>query len=141
MNNEKSMLEVAYDVIGASSKSLTFKELYDEVAAKLAMSDDEKNDRIGNFYTQLTLDGKFVVLMDNTWDLRARHTYEKVHIDMSEVYSDVNTADDDQETKKETDDYNAEIEGKPLDDEEGMPLDEEGDEKAPEETLSSLGVN
>ncbi len=141
MNNEKSMLEVAYEVVGASSKSLTFKELYDEVATKLAMNDDEKNDRIGNFYTQLTLDGKFVVLMDNTWDLRSRHTYDKVHIDMSEVYSDVNTADDDQETKKETDDYNAEIEGKPLDDEEGVPLDEEGDEKAPEETLSSLGVN
>ena len=38
--------------------------------------------------TQLTLDGRFVTLGENVWDLRIRHTFDKVHIDMNEVYSD-----------------------------------------------------
>ena len=142
MHNQKSMLEVAYGIIGASKTPLAFAALYDGVAKELEMTQEEKDDRIGDFYTQLTLDGHFVALTDNTWDLRSRHTYDKVHIDVNDVYSDVNQSDADEEDKKEEKEYNAEIEGKPLEegeDEEGAST-EEGEEKAPEESLSSLGL-
>ena len=32
------------------------------------------------------IDGRFVTWGENTWDLRSRHKYEKVHIDMGDVY-------------------------------------------------------
>jgi DNA-directed RNA polymerase delta subunit len=34
------------------------------------------------------LDGRFVFLGDNLWDLRSRQTFDKVHIDMKDAYSD-----------------------------------------------------
>jgi len=95
MINE-SMLETAFAVItertagsNESERALSFKDLYDEVATRLEMNEDERKARIGHFYTDLSIDGRFVELTDNTWDLRSNHTYDKVHIDVNDVYSDV----------------------------------------------------
>lgn len=139
MKTEKSMIETAYEIMEASNTPIAFTAFYDKIGEALAMSPEEKNERIGDFYTDLTLDGRFVSLTDNTWDLRSRHTYDKVHIDVNDVYSQVEESDADEEDKKEEKEYNAEIEGKTLEEEE--PLEQEdGEEKSPEETLSSLGV-
>ena len=40
------------------------------------------------FYTNLTLDSRFVNVGDNKWDLRERLPFEKVHIDMNDIYND-----------------------------------------------------
>ena len=42
------MLEVAYGIIGASKTPLAFAALYDGVAKELEMTQEEKDDRIGN---------------------------------------------------------------------------------------------
>jgi len=112
MDNTKSMLDAAYEIMSKSKKETTFTDLYDAIGQELAMSDDEKKARIGSFYTDLTLDGRFVALTDNVWDLRARHTYDKVHIDVNDVYSDVEEGDEDEEDEEEEKEYNAAVEGK-----------------------------
>ena len=61
---------------------------------------------MSSFYTNLLLDGRFVTLGENQWDLRSRHTFDKVHIDMKDVYSDVETEDDDTEENEEEEAYN-----------------------------------
>ena len=43
---------------------------------------------MSSVYTQLSLDGRFIILTDNNWDLRSRHVYSQVHIDMDDAYSD-----------------------------------------------------
>ena len=88
MRTDKSMLDEAYDIVVASGAAKSFMDLMNEVAANLEMSEEEKLSRLGAFYTDLSLDGRFVALTDNTWDLRSRHTYDKVHIDVNEVYSE-----------------------------------------------------
>jgi DNA-directed RNA polymerase subunit delta len=112
MDNTKSMLDAAYELMSKSKKETTFVDLYNAIGKELAMSDDEKKARIGNFYTDLTLDGRFVALTDNVWDLRSRHTYDKVHIDVNDVYSDVEEGDEDEEDEEEEKEYNAAVEGK-----------------------------
>lgn len=47
------------------------------------------------------MDGRFVNLGDNTWDLRKNNTYDKVHIDINDVYSDVEMTDNDEEEEAE----------------------------------------
>ena len=136
------MIETAAKILEAEGHGLAFSELWKKIVAELEISEEEIPNRIGHFYTDLSLDGNFVALTDNVWDLRKRHTYDKVHIDVNDVYSDVNQSDADEEDKKEEKEYNAEIEGKPLEegeDEEGAST-EEGEEKVPEESLSSLGL-
>lgn len=114
MDNTKSMLDVAYELMTKTHKEVTFTDLYDQIAKTLAMNDDEKKSHIGEFYTELTLDGRFVALTDNGWDLRARHTYDKVHIDVNDVYSDVEEGDEDEEDEEEEKAFEAQIEGKPV---------------------------
>jgi DNA-directed RNA polymerase subunit delta len=112
MDTTKSMLDVAYELMSKSKKETTFGELYDQIAKILTMNDDEKKSHLGEFYTELTLDGRFVALTDNGWDLRARHTYDKVHIDVNDVYSDVEEGDEDEEDEEEEKEFEAQIEGK-----------------------------
>ncbi len=126
---KKSMIEVAYAIAKKGEKVYTFKELYDEVATILEMDDATKMRNIGVFYTQLTIDGHFVALGDNTWDLRERHTYEKSHDDsINEVYNEVeDDSGADEEDKLEEKEYNAEIEGKEI-----IESEEENDEESPD---------
>lgn len=114
MDTTKSMLDVAFDEVKKNRKAMTFGDLYALVVKDLAMSEDEKKRMIGEFYTEMTLDGRFVALTDNSWDLRARHTYEKVHIDVNDVYSDVEEGEEDEEDEEEAKAFEASIEGKPV---------------------------
>ena len=49
------------------------------------------------------LDGRFVNLGDNNWDLRTRHKFEKYHIDMKDAYTEAeeDTAPEDSEEVEE----------------------------------------
>lgn len=134
MKFDKSMIEVAYETLKNSDGALTFKDLASKVAEALEMSEEEASSRLGALYTSLSLDGRFVILSDNTWDLRARHTYEKVHIDVNDVYSEVEESDNDIE---ELDEDELKEEG---DDEEGEDEEEEGEKKMSDEEIESLGI-
>lgn len=94
----ESMVDVAYSVLKDLNKITRFCDLYNEVVIRLELTEQEKEDRISQFYTGLSLDGRFVTLGDNEWDLRSNQTYDKVHIDMNDVYSDM-----EEETKANTD--------------------------------------
>ena len=72
MEKNISMLDVALKILTDAKTSLPFRELYDKIAEELKMTDSEKKENIGIFYTYLTLDGHFVALTDNHWDLRSR---------------------------------------------------------------------
>lgn len=120
------MLESAFEAVNKAGDAMSFSEIYESVKKDLEMSEEEAASRIGEFYTGLTLDGRFVALTDNTWDLRVRHTYDKVHIDVNDVYSEVNQGDGDETTEAEEEEYDAEVNGTTLD-EEGSRSEEEED--------------
>ncbi len=136
MKLDKSMIEKAYEVLEKSNGSLTFAELADKVAEELEMTEEEKKARLGSLYTSLSLSGKFVTLTDNTWDLRSRHTYAKVHIDVNDVYTEV------EESEEETEEEGEEGEIKEGEDD-MLSEEEEGDDekKMSEEEIESLGIN
>ena len=85
----ESMVDVAYDVITENHRIMNFQDLYSEVASKLGFLDEEKLDKISKFYTNLSLDGRFVTLGNNEWDLRTNQTYDKTHIDVNDVYTEM----------------------------------------------------
>ena len=91
MGNVKneSMVNVAFDVLTENKRMMNFLELFKDVCKRLEFNDEQACDRISNFYTNLTLDGRFVNLGDNEWDLRSNQTYDKVHIDMNDVYTEM----------------------------------------------------
>lgn len=128
----KSLLDHAYDYVSGQNQPSKFQDIWAYCVEKAELSAEEAAQRVSRFYTNLMLDGRFVTLGENQWDLRSRHKYESVHIDMSEVYSDVETYDEDSEEEEEEAEYNAAFEDKKdtdVDDsEEESSEDEEGNE-------------
>ena len=91
----KSLVDVAYDILSGYDKPIKFKDLYDEVANEAGLLDDRKASLISNFFTNLSLDGRFVALKNNEWDLRSRQTFDKVHVDLNAIYEDIEEGDKD----------------------------------------------
>jgi len=129
--NEKSLIELAYDFVSASKNPISFEALWKQIVKEKELSEADAATKVGQFYTNLLLDGRFVNLGNNVWDLRSRHTFDKVHIDMRDVYSEVETTDSDEEEATEEKDYNEAFDEKTFsrDDEIESEPDEDEDEK------------
>ena len=99
--NDKSLLDYGFDVLSASKDPVKFIDLFNKSLelSGLQLSDNEIKTRMSKFYTQLSLDGRFITLTDNYWDLRSRHVFEKVHLDMIDAYSDEEEETDEEEEK------------------------------------------
>ena len=121
LSMEKSLLDYAYDFISNQKDGAQFDEIWEYVVSSAGLNEDETNEKVSRFYTNLMLDGRFVTLGENHWDLRSRHTFDKVHIDMKDVYSDVEeNEDDDEEELIEEKEYNEAFE-EPKDDDDIEP--------------------
>ncbi|MDY0345016.1 MAG: DNA-directed RNA polymerase subunit delta [Bacilli bacterium] len=131
--SEKSMLDLAYEVITeAKQLPISFHELWEAVCIKAELSKEKMRGQISRFYTNISLDGRFVALTDNFWDLRENHTFDKVHIDMNDVYTDVEETEEIDEEEIEY--LKIEKDGE-KDDVEEEPEDSEDDDKVKIEDL------
>ena len=127
----KSLLDYAFDCISQSKEPVNFKDLWAYVVKESGMDEELAARKISSFYTNLMLDGRFVTFGENNWDLRTRHSFDKVHIDMKDVYATVDeeeaSGEDEDEDEKE---YNKAFE-EPKDEEEDS--EEETEESENEE--------
>jgi len=108
---EKSMLDIAYDLIVASGQAVSFKDIWAKI---LSIATETPANRMGRFYTNMTLDGRFVALGGNMWDLRTNYTFKQLYEDARGVFRDVEEV----EEEKEIDPFE-EPEEEILDEEEG----------------------
>jgi DNA-directed RNA polymerase subunit delta len=108
----KSLVNAAYDVLtksyaDAGNKSIPcdFADLLKAVGQELGYETEEELLAIASrFYTDLTLDGRFVIKEGNTWVLREHELFENIHIDMNEVYDLDNYKDEDETDKVKSSD-------------------------------------
>lgn len=89
----ESKTDIAYRLMLKKKKERNFYDIWEDVKAELAKTltpeEMEKvEEDISFFYTNLTLDGRFVNVGENKWNLRERLPFDKVHIDMNDVYAD-----------------------------------------------------
>lgn len=124
MRFEKSMCNVAYDILKEVNEKVSFNALWNTVCERLGISEEDKMNLISNFYTQLTLDGRFMFLDENYWDLRANHTFDEFSEDSYDSYSDDDDDNDDLIDDEELS-YDEEDEDEDYDD--SMENDEEED--------------
>ncbi|MCD8195123.1 MAG: DNA-directed RNA polymerase subunit delta [Coprobacillus sp.] len=129
-------LDVAYDYLLNVSKGETpFSKIWEYVKEKCEMTNEEANSRIAQFFTNFQLDGRFVTVGENVWDLRERQTFDKVHIDMRDVYNDVEDTDKDEEDEEEV---AYDMMGM---DEEEIDLEEDSDDNSGDEDEVSYDVD
>ena len=75
------MTDIAYDVISKKKRAVQFSKLWEEVSRLYGVS----NDKVAQFYSDLTFDSRFASLKDNKWDLVERRKFAESHIDLSEI--------------------------------------------------------
>jgi len=106
---KKSMIEVAYQVLTNNNGSMPF------VDQEMGFNQTQFEDNIAQFYTDLSLDGRFLNMSQNTWDLRSRHTYSESVMDTDSIAIDED--DEDEEDSELIEDELDEVE-KEMDEEE-----------------------
>ena len=68
-----------------NKKPMSTAEIFKKICEILGYSDAEYSEKIGDYYTSLTIDKRFVLLDDAKWDLRINHAVElKVEDDEEE---------------------------------------------------------
>lgn len=82
-----SLPDAAFEILTEHGGALSFKELYKQVCKKCELTPEEEVKFIGHFYTDLSLEGRFMSLTDNVWDLRSRYKYKDVLMNRIDVYS------------------------------------------------------
>lgn len=86
---QNSLLDLAEEFLKQNNAEAPFKDIWAYVVKTSGMDEDEIRRSVSRFYTNLLLDGRFVTLGENVWDLRSRQCFDKVHIDMKDVYNEV----------------------------------------------------
>ena len=65
-------------ILEESKKPLNTADLFKKIIKLLDLPDETFEKKIGDFYTSLSTDKRFVLLENGCWDLRNRYTSDKV---------------------------------------------------------------
>ena len=65
-------------ILEDSKKSMNTADLFKKIIKLLELPESIFEKKIADYYTALATDKRFVLLEDGTWDLRNRHTSDKV---------------------------------------------------------------
>lgn len=65
--SNRSMTDVAYQLLSKKKNSVTFNKLWDEVSQIMGYSENVAERKIASFYTSMMLDNRFTSLGNNKW--------------------------------------------------------------------------
>jgi len=84
-------------ILKDKKKAMNTPSIFKKICELLELSEDDYTNQIGDYYTSLTTDKRFILLDTAEWDLKDKH---KVEIDLSE---DDEEEEFDEEAKEELD--------------------------------------
>lgn len=96
-----SYTDLAYLLLKESKKAMNTPTIFREIANLLEYSEDQYTSKIGDFYTSLTIDKRFVLLENNEWDIRDRHSVEIVVDDEDEAILEISDEEEEEEEIEE----------------------------------------
>ncbi len=91
--------DITYLILEESKKTFNTANLFKKIVELLELPESYFETKIADYYTALTTDKRFILLEDGTWDLRSRHTSDKV----IKVQDDDDEEDEEEETEDKED--------------------------------------
>ncbi len=98
-----SYTDIAYELLKLDKKPKTTPVLFGEVCKLLEISEDNMMEMIGDFYTTLTTDKRFLLLDSAEWDLKEFHAVKTIVDDLEDEDSSEEESEE-EETASETED-------------------------------------
>ena len=121
-----SYTDLTYLLLKESKKSMNTPSIFKEICNLLGYSDEEYSAKIGDYYTSLTIDKRFVLLENNEWDIRDRHSVELVM--------------DEEDESEEAEEENEEEEIEEEEETEEEDIDEVIDDDLDDEDMDDLSI-
>lgn len=81
---ELAMINVAKAVLDNVHDLMHFNDLLAEVSEFLEMSDEDIEKEMGQFYTDLNIDGRFISLGENRWGLREWYPVDSINEELTQ---------------------------------------------------------
>ena len=117
-----SFTDLTEMILKDSKNAMNTPTIFKKICNLLELTDDEYQGKIGDYYTSLTTDKRFLLLENAEWDLKDRHKLEIIMDDEDMEESDEEEIEEElEEENEEQEDY---IDEEVLDDES---LDDEND--------------
>lgn len=88
-----SYADLAYRILKESKKVLSTPIIFRHICELLGYTNQEYTDKIGNFYTSLTIDKRFLLLDSAEWDLRDNHSIDVLADEDLELDEEINAED------------------------------------------------
>lgn len=76
--NELAMIDVAFAILETKGEIMHFNDLLSEVAEYLELDDEQLEESMIQFYTDLNIDGSFISLGENRWGLRGWYPVDSI---------------------------------------------------------------
>ena len=124
-----SYADIAYELLKLDKKSNTTPTLFGEVCELLKLPENHMMEMIGDFYTTLTTDQRFILLESAEWDLKDKHAVKAI-IDDDEDEEE----EEDESSEEETD------EAEETEDDAVKLSDENYDDDDEDDDLSDLAI-
>lgn len=72
-----SMVDLAYEMLKTEKQPLPLQELIDRIREIKQFSDEDLEDQIARFYTNMNLDGRFMFIGENHWGLKKWYPFDQ----------------------------------------------------------------
>mgnify|MGYP002626861603 CR=1 FL=1 len=129
-----SYTDITYMMLKESKKPMNTPTIFKEICKLLDLSESAYEDKIGDYYTSLQMDKRFVMLDNNEWDIRDNHSIEIV-MDEDDEDEDIEEEVEEKEVveEEESEDTLYDDESDIDDDDDTLPLIDEDEEELDEE--------
>lgn len=111
-----SYTDLTYMLLKENKKTMTTPAIFKLICDLLEYTDEEYAAKIGDYYTSLTIDKRFVLLDNAEWDIRDNHKIEIVVDDDEDEDDSLETEESDNEDIEETDEIEVEEDIDSIDD-------------------------
>ena len=135
-----SYADLGYLILKENSKSMNTPSVFKEICKLLGISDEEYSAKIGDFYTSLTTDKRFVLLDNAEWDLRDNHSI-KIVMDDDDDEEEISDEDEDSEDVEDSGEELEEDIDAQVDDDDIVDDDDDLDDLAIVDEDEELGEN
>lgn len=95
-----SYTDIAYEIIKEDKKAYNTPNLFKEVCKLLELSEAEFEEKIGDFFTALSTDQRFILIDSINWDLKENHVV-KVVVDEGEEEMESDEEEDVEDSSEE----------------------------------------
>lgn len=115
-----SYTDLAFYILKDNKKTMNTPSIFKKICELLEYSDDEYTSKIGDFYTSLTTDKRFILLDNAEWDLRDNHSIKIAFDEEEEEEIDEEDVEESDEIEEPEENIDSEIDDDDLIDDDDM---------------------